>query len=443
MKNIGDYLNIGGNIKPQDMPSYLGTDDPVVLKTAWNPISNVSFAHRLVRVNDDRLELRQSRGNQLLSILFFVAAVACLIMLVMVFAGKLPPDAMMILLIASLSFAGVGALLYFIGKRRIVIDKAVSALWKGKEEFSKVINPGSLDGYHSLKKVHAVQLLKRFSPQDNDSNNTFGDGDGNGFGVTFNNNNNQYTHEINLIFADGSRAALIAWSDGQAISNQAWAISDFLGIPLWDGRADSDLSSMLSDTPLGKPFDYAQNLLYYYSKFKAFAVFGVVALSLFFMFFGSFGGSGHVKQADTKAYLPSVTWKERQKLEPQYTAELFKLVKTPATVNVIAFDRLVNTGLDINAKDKQGHSPLYYAVMNKHYDYVNLLLSKGADIHVKDNNGKGLLDVIDKKGNASIYHMLFQAQLEENAQKRGKHVYYVSYKTLPDGTLVPKEIKEN
>ncbi len=439
MKKISDYLNIGGGVKPLDMPEYLGTDDPVVLKTGWNPISNVSVAHRLVRVNEDRLELRQGRGNQLLAILFFAAAIACIVMLVMAFAGVLPPDAIIVLLIASLSFSGVGALLYFIGKKRIVIDKSVSALWRGKEEFSKVINPSALDGYYNLKKVHAVQLLKRFDP-DNDSNNTFGDSDGNGFNVTFNNNNNQYTHEVNLIFADGSRAALIAWSDEKAISNQAWSISDFLGIPLWDGRKDSDLSSMLSDTPLGKPFDYMQNLLYYYSRFKTIAAVGVIALSLFFMFFGQ---SGDVKKADAKAYLPSVTWKERQKLEPQYTAELFKLVKATNTESVVTFDRLVNTGLDINTKDNQGHSPLYYAVMNRHYDYVNLLLSKGADIHVKDNNGKGLLDVIDKKGNASIYHILFQAQLEENAQKRGKHVYYVSYKTLPDGTLVPKEIKEN
>jgi hypothetical protein len=156
-----------------------------------------------------------------------------------------------------------------------------------------------------------------------------------------------------------------------------------------------------------------------------------------------FGRSGDGRKADTKAFLPSVTWQERQKLEPQYTAELFKLVKTTATESVVAFDRLMNTGMNINTKDAQGHSPLYYAVMNKHYDYVNLLLKKGADIHVKDNDGKELFDVIDKKGNADIYRMLVHAQLEENAQKRGKHIYYVSYNILPDGTIVPKEIKEN
>ena len=53
---------------------------------------------------------------------------------------------------------------------------------------------------------------------------------------------------------------------------------------------------------------------------------------------------------------------------------------------------LVSCGADVNAKDKEGTTPLYYA-MEWHqspftnYDIIEFLVSKGADVNAKKGNG--------------------------------------------------------
>ncbi len=41
---------------------------------------------------------------------------------------------------------------------------------------------------------------------------------------------------------------------------------------------------------------------------------------------------------------------------------------------------LLGAGVDINARDKHGHSALGHAITNKQNDYVKLLVVKGADV---------------------------------------------------------------
>ncbi|MEJ2499952.1 MAG: ankyrin repeat domain-containing protein [Campylobacterales bacterium] len=400
-------------IDPKDMPEHLGTDDPVVLKTSWNSLSSGSQnfkSHRLVSVGDSRLEFQRSAQSLLFSLLFMTAGI---VPIGLVFSGASSPLPMVLV---GLFFIGAGLFLLLSGKKRIVIDRTMSALWEGKEEPAKVINPSAVDGYRSLKDVHAVQLLKSHVPGDSDSS-------------------SYYNHEINLIFADGKRIALVGHGNEQTITNQAWKLSEFLAIPLWDGRSDILAPSLFSNFSFGKPFEYMMSLFHLYSRLKTIAAVVIIAVVLFLMFFSQSA------EADKKVNLLSVTWQERQRLEPQYTAELFDLVKQP-TVSVVAFDRILESGLDINAKDALGRTPLYYAVKHKQIDYVNKLLRKGADIHVRDNNGIGLIDLLDKKRDAHLYQMLVYAQLQASAKQRGKEVYGASFRTAPDGTLTVTRVQE-
>ncbi|WP_345972997.1 ankyrin repeat domain-containing protein [Sulfurimonas diazotrophicus] len=408
-------------IRPSALPEYLGTDDPIVLKTTWQPLGNSGYGfktHRLVRVSEDRMEFRRSFQSLLLTLLFSVGAAGSLFL---GFSGVLgtKTDPLLFLLF-SFSFSGLAVFFYFSGRKRIVIDKAISAFWRGKEEPTKVINPHAINGYHSLKNVHAVQLLKRFIPGDHDSKSF-------------------YKHELNLVFADGNRAAVIDHNDAKTVTKQGQRISDFLEVPLWDARSDIPAPSPLSHLSLGKPFEYMMRLLHLYRRIKLYAALTILAIGFstpLIMYFAS-----PPAKEDKKINLLTVTWAERQQLEPQYTAELFELVKNP-TEYFVPFSRLVDTRLDLNAKDELGRTPLYYAVLNKNIDYVNTLLRKGADIHVRDNKGIGLIDLLDKKRDAYIYEKLLYAQLEEDARKRGKEIFSVSYRILPDGTLVVKELKE-
>jgi ankyrin repeat protein len=54
---------------------------------------------------------------------------------------------------------------------------------------------------------------------------------------------------------------------------------------------------------------------------------------------------------------------------------------------------LLGSGADINLKDSSGYTPLFYAVLNKNFKLVKLLVEHGANIDVCDNEGRFLMSI--------------------------------------------------
>nr|XP_028682826.1 fibronectin type 3 and ankyrin repeat domains protein 1 isoform X4 [Macaca mulatta] len=54
---------------------------------------------------------------------------------------------------------------------------------------------------------------------------------------------------------------------------------------------------------------------------------------------------------------------------------------------------LIDAGANVNVKDRNGKTPLMVAVLNNHEELVQLLLDKGADASVKNEFGKGVLEM--------------------------------------------------
>jgi ankyrin repeat protein len=55
------------------------------------------------------------------------------------------------------------------------------------------------------------------------------------------------------------------------------------------------------------------------------------------------------------------------------------------------FSLLLASGANVNSRDRQGQTPIFYACENQHPEAVRLLAAAGADLNVKDRNGQTVL----------------------------------------------------
>ncbi|XP_064176792.1 fibronectin type 3 and ankyrin repeat domains 1 protein isoform X2 [Anguilla rostrata] len=74
--------------------------------------------------------------------------------------------------------------------------------------------------------------------------------------------------------------------------------------------------------------------------------------------------------------------------------------------NVAVASLLIWAGADVNARDKDGKTPLMVAVLNNHEQLVQLLLEKGADHHVKNEFGSGVAEMAKAFGRQNIISLL-------------------------------------
>ncbi|MEM9686362.1 MAG: ankyrin repeat domain-containing protein, partial [Bacteroidota bacterium] len=90
---------------------------------------------------------------------------------------------------------------------------------------------------------------------------------------------------------------------------------------------------------------------------------------------------------------------------------------------------LIKNGADVNAKDNWGHTPLMYTEGSKNIDLYKTLLTKGANLHAKDNSeANALYHLVD---NPSISGYGYDAY-EKNRKKEEEIINYL----LQEGALV-------
>ena len=69
------------------------------------------------------------------------------------------------------------------------------------------------------------------------------------------------------------------------------------------------------------------------------------------------------------------------------------LIAAIAGGDIEAVKQHLAAGVDVNAKNKVGGTPLHFAALEGRKEIVELLIAKGADVNAKDDQGRTPLDV--------------------------------------------------
>ncbi len=377
-----------------DIQDFLGTDDEVVNKTKWSPLisGGKNFkSHNLFTINDNRLQFRISLRATLFYFLFILTGATLLFL--SLFKNMLDLDFFNNPVyggVMGLVFTVAGLFFFYKNRTKITIDRSYPALWRGDIDPAATINPYSIDGYISLNDLHAIQVIREYISSEHKSFSSY---------------------EINLVFHDGSRVNVIDHGDKNKILEQSHQLADFLGVPLWDGRRDTN-----------------REFRRFVMKIKQIIMLIFIVLILAAFWF--------IYQEVQMSHTEDLSY---QTDSQEYTTELFEALKS-GHYNISRLNTLIKHGANVNERDSEGRTPLFYAVLARDYAMVNSLIHAHADIHVKDNLGMEVKDLLDKKKDQTIYFTLEDAQLKETARSQGKKISGVDRTFDQNGNVISLQI---
>jgi len=101
-------------------------------------------------------------------------------------------------------------------------------------------------------------------------------------------------------------------------------------------------------------------------------------------------------------------------------------------------DQMIAKGADINLKDEDGRTPLMYASFNGHSGIIQKLISKGAIVNQADNYGRTALMFASSGPYPEAVRLLLKNQADPNLSDKEEHFTALMYAAAEGQTEIVK-----
>ncbi len=194
-------------------------NDPIAIQTQWVPLKSGGSnfrTHKLVRINNDRIEFKASWGAKLFYGIFILVGSGAMIAFSYpkINSGDFGINLESIFpLLIGFGFSIAGGVMLYFGTTPIVFDKRFKSFWKGRKSPNMVYDKEELKAFIKLEDIHAIQLISEYISGKKSS---------------------YYSYELNLVMKDARRINVIDHGSDGSIRSNANILSRFLDVPVWD-----------------------------------------------------------------------------------------------------------------------------------------------------------------------------------------------------------------
>ncbi|TQV75956.1 hypothetical protein FKG94_15185 [Exilibacterium tricleocarpae] len=213
-------------------------DDPVAMETDWwliEPRNGGLRLHKLVNSGLDRVEIRTTMAGKAFCLIFVLIGVFLIgYFFYGLFDGLISALSALPALSVGLIFSGAGIFFFRLMSKTLFFDKNKGFFWKGDVELDMGGNNSSLEYFHKIKNIHALQLVSE--------------------GHRVSTRNKKFvriTYELNVVLKDARRLNIarvggggkikkgqeinsVSTRQGNKLKDDAVALSRFLNKPVWD-----------------------------------------------------------------------------------------------------------------------------------------------------------------------------------------------------------------
>lgn len=217
VKVKGTFVKPAGAIYKEPVPvDPTRFDDPVALKTGWEPGrgDGANFCtHKLVKASPHKMVMKLT--GQLI-LLYSVLPLGGIFLLFYAFSGNMSAFPLLL----GLGFVLFGVYLVYYKAAPLVFDKSSGMFFKGRTKSGQLPDHDNPKNMIDLDSVHALQLLSKYVVGKKP----------------------YYSQELNLVLKNGKRLTVLSHADKSRIREDAQTLSGFLNIPIWDAIDDDTTS---------------------------------------------------------------------------------------------------------------------------------------------------------------------------------------------------------